>query len=496
MENRYALFHVALVLNVLILVVSFTGVISAPVMPSITEVMKNDTKLCKTSKFLYDLEYTKLCASLLYPSGSLNVNENTLDTFLCLGVYDTAYKICQYSSQFPHQTSSFNAAVLTQYMEEFVPNEDEAQEKEFCKNLQGYTSSYNKIDSLLTPLIEAFNHSHKCQKICFDLVDQVKPLCAIFAWIKKFDDKKVERTETKYDFVTSAKLLVTQSNEVASNNKIIAEAKKTEEKETNEQDKIITNSKNDNTEETNLNVPENMPTTVHVQPDVEKVKSDSEKLSKTKKPDDTFSETQTYKSASPILQENKKINNIKTEDNVKIEKPLSINNPVYDVPKKDVINEEKKDEFNKEQNNDDLKPSTLSENTQDQYAGNPEEDIETNVADSNIDDVDDTIQQSTRNQNGNVQEVFEQKDLRYPNIRTDDDSHFFTYFTVVTVACIAGYIGYHNKQKILAIVLEGRRSRSNRSRRRPSTANYRKLDCTLEEAVTSQCNANVTHVIY
>ncbi|XP_011707032.1 PREDICTED: trans-Golgi network integral membrane protein 1-like [Wasmannia auropunctata] len=48
------------------------------------------------------------------------------------------------------------------------------------------------------------------------------------------------------------------------------------------------------------------------------------------------------------------------------------------------------------------------------------------------------------------------------------------------------YIGYHNKQKIFAIVLEGRRSRSNRGRRRPSTASYRKLDCTLEEAVTSQ----------
>lgn len=50
--------------------------------------------------------------------------------------------------------------------------------------------------------------------------------------------------------------------------------------------------------------------------------------------------------------------------------------------------------------------------------------------------------------------------------------------------------------QILAIVLEGRRARNSRGRRRPSTANYRKLDCTLEEAVTSQCNANVTHVIY
>lgn len=55
------------------------------------------------------------------------------------------------------------------------------------------------------------------------------------------------------------------------------------------------------------------------------------------------------------------------------------------------------------------------------------------------------------NQNGNVQEVFEQKNMRYPNIRTEDDSHFFTYFTVIIVACIAGYIGYHNKQKVSLI---------------------------------------------
>jgi len=54
-----------------------------------------------------------------------------------------------------------------------------------------------------------------------------------------------------------------------------------------------------------------------------------------------------------------------------------------------------------------------------------------------------------------VQEVPEQKNnnvrLEYSNIRTEDDSHFFTYFTVITLACLAGYIGYHNKQKVSLI---------------------------------------------
>ena len=134
------------------------------------------------------------------------------------------------------------------------------------------------------------------------------------------------------------------------------------------------------------------------------------------------------------------------------------------------------------------------------------------------------------------QGITEQRNVMssYNNIRLDDESHYFTYFSVLSLISIAAYIGYYNKQKvrnnfmiylyyilyyiylfyiifyfihfcywylgilisqILAIVLEGRRSR-NRGRRRSSAVNYTKLDCTLEEAVTSQCNANVTHVIY
>ncbi|XP_057341422.1 trans-Golgi network integral membrane protein 2-like [Microplitis mediator] len=81
--------------------------------------------------------------------------------------------------------------------------------------------------------------------------------------------------------------------------------------------------------------------------------------------------------------------------------------------------------------------------------------------------------------------------------KDDDDSHFFGYFTILGLICgMGGCLLYHHKQKILAILLEGRRSRGGRGRRRPSTASYRKLDCTLEEAVTSQCNSNVTNVIY
>lgn len=504
MENRYALFRVALVLNILILVISFTGVISAPAKPAtITEVMKIDKNLCATSKFLYESEYTKLCALLPYPNASLSFTAENLNIFLCLGVYDTAYKICQYSSQLLPQILRFNStAVLTTYVEKFAPSANQTQEKEFCDSLQGFTSLYNKTDSFLNLLVESLNKSHKCQKICFDLEEKFRPLCAVFAWIKKIDDiKKAKRTEPKH---VTIEPLTTPLNEASNNkNSLEVAVKKIFENNKKNTNKII-NSKNDNkVEEINLNVSGIVPI---VESDVEKVKPDTEKSSKAEKKSNNASiGTQPYEVLVSVPFEENEKNTIETDTN-KIANPInnpanddlqvpSINNPADDVPKKD-LNEEKGEEVNKEQNTDDLKTSTLSENTQDHYdVGNPEEDIEPNVADSNNDE-DDPVQQSTRNQNENAQEVFEQKNMQYSNIRTEDDSHFFTYFTVITVACIAGYIGYHNKQKILAIVLEGRRSRNNRGRRRPSTANYRKLDCTLEEAVTSQCNANVTHVIY
>lgn len=75
-----------------------------------------------------------------------------------------------------------------------------------------------------------------------------------------------------------------------------------------------------------------------------------------------------------------------------------------------------------------------------------------------------------------------------------DDSHFYAYFMTMVVICIIGYLVFHNKQKILALALEGRSRRG--TRRRPNTSAYRKLDSNLEEAVTSACSTSVTHVIY
>jgi len=65
----------------------------------------------------------------------------------------------------------------------------------------------------------------------------------------------------------------------------------------------------------------------------------------------------------------------------------------------------------------------------------------------------------------------------------DNQANYFSYFVVLAILCIVCYLVFHNKQKILALILEGRKQRGNgRRRSRTGSAQYRKLDNHLEEA--------------
>lgn len=82
----------------------------------------------------------------------------------------------------------------------------------------------------------------------------------------------------------------------------------------------------------------------------------------------------------------------------------------------------------------------------------------------------------------------------------DTESNFFSYLMFLMLITIIFYIAYHNKTKVLALVIEGRRGRSGFSRnvtkRKHHSAEYRKLDSNLEEAIQSNDQVLTPQIIY
>uniref|UniRef100_A0A6B2EHM5 Putative trans-golgi network integral membrane protein tgn38 n=1 Tax=Phlebotomus kandelakii TaxID=1109342 RepID=A0A6B2EHM5_9DIPT len=86
-------------------------------------------------------------------------------------------------------------------------------------------------------------------------------------------------------------------------------------------------------------------------------------------------------------------------------------------------------------------------------------------------------------------------DAKKDPFKDEAESNFFIYFLCLMVVCVLVYVVYHNKSKVLALVLEGRRSSQGRGRRK-HTAAYRKLDSNLEEAIASSAASRTSQIIY
>merc|ERR1712013_409422 len=118
-----------------------------------------------------------------------------------------------------------------------------------------------------------------------------------------------------------------------------------------------------------------------------------------------------------------------------------------------------------------------------------------------VKDVEETVKEVTKSQVMPVlpdaeKEIVETKyeNNMKPEPEIDEHSSFFGYFILLSIVAIIAYLVFHNKQKILALVLEGRRRQGNR--RRSGGREYRKLDSNLEDTMDPGKETSLRQVIY
>ncbi|XP_034936656.1 trans-Golgi network integral membrane protein 1-like [Chelonus insularis] len=424
---------------------------AAPIIEStlITHSIANDSNTCANKSVIYQSKYLQQACNISFPEASSDIKNTTnINPYLCTTLYDQSVKVCHlYTTE---KKELFNQTIFDEEINKTITNITKLLEVCAIRG-NNLILEYNKTKPFVDKLNNYFKNPKNCADRCSAGTNEnstINPLCVMIHYI---DEKiRMSQIHTKEEDVTKHDSVVT-SKEAGSEKAI---------KQSTVASKETISTNNEPNSDKNEKVKE------------EKVADNSKIVNSGANPpknDGTKSnpENPGNKTTVPINEQTNKVEvppleKEKENSETAVAKPDTFDQTMTNI---------------EEDNNQHPGGDFLPEEESDQIQIDEEDKMNDQDPLVKPDDKTDGL-------------------LIHHNIEKDDDAHFFGYFTVLGLLGIGGCLAYHHKQKILAILLEGRRSRGGRGRRRPSTASYRKLDCTLEEAVTSQCNANVTHVIY
>ncbi|KAK0161457.1 hypothetical protein PV327_009926 [Microctonus hyperodae] len=466
---------------------------------TIADEIKKDKNVCEITSQIQNSKYLQECDKLEFPDknsevrNTKNVTKENVNQFLCIALYDSFVKICQYSNDKDTSKKPGTNEISVWNNQKVFDNSIERIKKngsdylwDICKQIEKYSPVYNKTNAFVEQLTLMFIDPVKCVVFCERDDKTIEPLLIALSVInKEFHEKIIDNTEKK-ESITN-KLPANDLNISNLNKSSVKETKIPSQKINSEQLKTV---KNDST------IKDKSVDNSHPQ------SQEQNKNTNDKEKPPTIVATTTV--MSKVLDKITKTNNNSSSKTL----PITSNTSSITMPAngndKTVIGDNTETEKKDETATSNTKAVTISEKTREDQTDQDYDQPNLDNADQIVGPEeagildDDAAKQQSKDIPQSDDDVIDQKEtsIRLPSTHQEDDSHFLGYFTVIGLIGIGGCLVYHRKQKILAMIVEGRRSRGGRGRKRPSTASYRKLDCNLEEAVTSQCNSNVSHVIY
>ncbi|KAL7289314.1 hypothetical protein TKK_0017245 [Trichogramma kaykai] len=444
-----------------------TAAVDTQVKNGITTLMDH-TYHCATVKFVLDSVTLSSCKNLTLP-----VNLENKTELMCILMFDITEKTCIYNSQLKLEQISNEIKVpetgqiFDQSIKKLEPSESKFEEflEDFCKNAENNLNQLNSLgvetNHSIAPIMQniksKLSSEIKCAFFCVKSPKTIEPICLLLKWAGNLlkDQKPIDQIIHQEESTSSPQNV---ENDKKNENDTKMKAQNTEKVSTKSADFVS-------------------------QPKVQQVQVEK-----------------TLENPTQAINKDSE----KTEDtNDKMAEKVI---PLQDTKKIDIITGQSSTDTNSKQIDDspnaaeDQNPDNDINSLENHQAKNGNENDEDTNEQDDMDEKEDLDKASQSQGRGNSQvDLRKFRDSAMEDIiqRQEEESHYFAYFTTISLICFILYIGYHNKQKLFAMVLEGRRSRRGRgSRRRPSTANYRKLDSNLEEAVTSQCNSNATNIIY
>lgn len=171
----------------------------------IADVIKNDKNVCDITSEIQYSQYLQECNKLDFPDKIFEVTKENVNQFLCIALYDSFVKICQYNNVKDttkkveiNEISVWNNQTVFDNAIEVINKNGTKDLWNICLQIAKLSPVYKQTSGFLGKLKSKFNNTLNCAEFCENDAQTIKPLLiALYIINQKFDEKVIDNTEKK-----------------------------------------------------------------------------------------------------------------------------------------------------------------------------------------------------------------------------------------------------------------------------------------------------------